>query len=98
MNDPHSIEGKKTVRIDSNTLICVCVSIPDEVARQKYLEKRASLSMQTESPRWKQKYKKANENTKIDDFPEDIPESDLQSIEAEVEKVLSSENSVDDTD
>ena len=98
MNDPNSMEGKKTVRIDGRTLICVDSSIPDDVAKQKYLEKRALPGMQTESPRWKQKHKKDNEHTKIDDHPEDIPEIDLQLTEAEIEEVLSSDDPVDDTD
>ena len=58
---PHSMDGQKTVRIDERTLICVDKSIPDHVAIANYIAKRETLSMRTQSPRWKNKKQEPEE-------------------------------------
>jgi hypothetical protein len=45
---PHGympIEGKKTVRIDARTQIEVNISVPDDVARERFLARYSSYAM-----------------------------------------------------
>jgi hypothetical protein len=64
------ISEKKSVRIDSNTLILVNKDIPDSIAKANYLSKRQHLLMRTESPRWK----KNPEVKKVEPALEEIQE------------------------
>jgi len=78
-NKTHSMDGQKTVRIDERTLICVDKSIPDHIAVENYLAKRETLSMRTQSPRWKNKKQEPEE-------PEvELTEDELAAIVTAVE-------------
>lgn len=91
---PHSMVGQKTVRIDDRTVICVSVDIPDDKARTDYIKKRETLSMVTESPRWKNPKKKVEE--KIEELSDESP--DLNLNDDEIDAIVEDDSDEEDPD